>query len=67
VRGGGAGRGGKRGGPAVDAPGAGEPSDPTGVMSLPEAIERELGLKLEQQKRPVQVWVIDRLERPSAN
>jgi len=67
VRGGGAGRGGKRGGPAVDAPGAGEPSDPTGGMSLPEAIERELGLKLEQQKRPVQVWVIDQLERPSAN
>jgi uncharacterized protein (TIGR03435 family) len=67
VRGGGGGRGGKRGGPAADAPGGGEPSDPTGVMSLPEAIERELGLKLEQQKRPVPVWVIDRVERPSAN
>jgi uncharacterized protein (TIGR03435 family) len=66
VRGGSGGRGGKRGGPGVDA-GGGEPSDPTGVMSLPEAIERELGLKLEQQKRPVQVWVIDRVERPSAN
>jgi uncharacterized protein (TIGR03435 family) len=68
VRGGGGGRGGKRGGPAGDAPAAGEASDPTGAMSLPEAIERTLGLKLEQQKRPVKVWVVDHVERmPTAN
>jgi uncharacterized protein (TIGR03435 family) len=69
VRGGGGGRGGKRGGPGGDAPTAtGEASDPTGAMSLPEAIERTLGLKLEQQKRPVKVWVVDHVERaPTAN
>jgi uncharacterized protein (TIGR03435 family) len=63
------GRGGKRGGPAGDGPAAtGEASDPTGAMSLPEAIERTLGLKLEQQKRPVKVWVVDHVERaPTAN
>jgi uncharacterized protein (TIGR03435 family) len=68
VRGGG-GRGGKRGGPAADAPGApGEPTDPTGQMSLPEAVERQLGLKLEQGKRPIKVWVIDHVERaPTEN
>jgi uncharacterized protein (TIGR03435 family) len=37
-------------------------------MSLPEAIEKQLGLKLEQQKRPVSVFVIDHVERtPTAN
>jgi uncharacterized protein (TIGR03435 family) len=65
---GGGGRGGKRGPASADSPGASEPSDPTGLMSLPEAIEKQLGLKLEQQKRPVSVFVIDHVERtPTAN
>jgi uncharacterized protein (TIGR03435 family) len=65
---GGGGRGGKRGGPDAGPPAAGESSDPTGAMTLPEAIEKTLGLKLEQQKRPVPVWVIDHVERmPTAN
>ena len=70
VRGGSAGRGGKRGGPAAPEPSsvAGEASDPTGALSLPEAVERQLGLKLEMQKRPVTVWVIDHVERrPTEN
>jgi len=43
-------------------------SDPNGAITLPEAIERQLGLKLELQKRPVQVLVIDHIERkPTEN
>ena len=38
-------------------------SDPTGAVSLPEAIEKQLGLKLELQKRPVKVLVIDHVEQ----
>ena len=38
-------------------------SDPGGGYSLFEAIEKQLGLKLEMQKRPMQVVVFDRLER----
>jgi len=67
---GGDGRGGKRGGPAAPSPSGvpGEASDPTGVMTLPEAVDRQLGLKLEMQKRPVTVWVIDHVERrPTEN
>jgi uncharacterized protein (TIGR03435 family) len=48
---------------ASSAPGLNAASDPNGAVSLPEAIERQLGLKLEQQKRPVQVLVIDHVER----
>jgi uncharacterized protein (TIGR03435 family) len=47
--------------------GPGEPSDPTGAMTLPEAIERQLGLKLETEKRPLPVMVVDKVERPSEN
>ncbi len=48
---------------ASSAPGLNAASDPNGAVSLPEAVERQLGLKLEQQKRPVQVLVIDHMER----
>jgi uncharacterized protein (TIGR03435 family) len=41
-------------------------SDPVGGYSLFEAIEKQLGVKLEKQKRPMQVVVFDRLEpKPS--
>jgi len=65
-------RGGGRGGRGGDSGPAGvaitEASDPSGVITLPEAIERQLGLKLELQKRPISVLVIDRLERtPTEN
>jgi len=36
---------------------------PDGAISIFEAVEKELGLKLEQQKRNVQVLVIDHIER----
>ena len=43
-------------------------SDPTGAMSLFDAMSRQLGLKLEQQKRPAQVLVIDSIQRtPTEN
>jgi uncharacterized protein (TIGR03435 family) len=42
---------------------SGEASDPNGAVSLPDAISRQLGLKLEQTKRPVQVLVIDHVEQ----
>jgi uncharacterized protein (TIGR03435 family) len=38
-------------------------SDPTGGLSLSEALEKQLGLKLEIEKRPVSVLVIDHIER----
>jgi uncharacterized protein (TIGR03435 family) len=49
------------GGPASEA------SDPTGAITLPQALEK-LGLKLELQKRTMSVLVIDRVERtPTEN
>jgi uncharacterized protein (TIGR03435 family) len=57
---GGPGRGG-------DNPAAGV-SDPNGALSLPDAINKQLGLKLELQKRPMQVLVIDHVEeKPTEN
>jgi uncharacterized protein (TIGR03435 family) len=52
-------------------PGAGPgaaASDPNGAVSLPDAISRELGLKLELKKRPTHVLVIDHLDdKPTEN
>jgi uncharacterized protein (TIGR03435 family) len=42
------------------------PSDPPAPTSL-EALREQLGLKLESTKSPVQVLVIDHVERPSDN
>jgi uncharacterized protein (TIGR03435 family) len=43
-------------------------ADPTGDVTLYEAIDRDLGLKLELQKYPMPVVVIDHLERtPTEN
>jgi len=57
--------GGGRGGGAA-APG--EASDPGGAISLQEAIEKQLGLKLEPQKNPGMVLVVDHVEeKPSEN
>jgi uncharacterized protein (TIGR03435 family) len=46
--------------------GASAASDPTGAVTLFEAIEKQLGLKLEAQKRPVPVLVIDHVEQKPA-
>jgi uncharacterized protein (TIGR03435 family) len=48
---------------ASGAEGATEAPDPGGAISLFEALNKQLGLKLETVKRPVQVLVIDRVER----
>ena len=43
-------------------------SDPSGALSLPDALNKQLGLKLELRKRPVPVIVIDHVEqKPTDN
>jgi uncharacterized protein (TIGR03435 family) len=37
---------------------------PTGAVSLADAVNKQLGLKLEQEKRPVPTFVLDRIEQP---
>jgi uncharacterized protein (TIGR03435 family) len=60
--------GGGRGGPAAPGGGTGEASDPGGAISLQEAIEKQLGLKLEPQKNPGMVLVVDHVEeKPTDN
>jgi uncharacterized protein (TIGR03435 family) len=61
--GGGARDGGRKGGgPPQPAASPDVASDPNGAMSLFDAISRQLGLKLEMEKRPVPVFVIDHIE-----
>jgi uncharacterized protein (TIGR03435 family) len=62
----GGGRGGRGGGPpapAMPADAAPSASDPNGAITLFEAIDQQLGLKLEARKRPVAVLVIDHVEQ----
>jgi uncharacterized protein (TIGR03435 family) len=40
---------------------------PSTAPPLPEALERQLELKLESTKGPVEFLVIDHIERPSPN
>jgi uncharacterized protein (TIGR03435 family) len=40
-----------------------EASEPSGAISLFDALNKQLGLKLETVKRPVPVLVIDKIER----
>ncbi len=43
-------------------------SDPSGALSLPDALNKQLGLKLDLRKRPIPVLVIDHVEqKPIAN
>jgi uncharacterized protein (TIGR03435 family) len=51
--------------PAEAAPGNLAPaaSEPIASVSIFEALEKQLGLKLEKQKRPTQVTVIDHIEQ----
>ena len=49
-------------------PAGGDPSDPNGAISLFDAMEKQLGIKLVEVKRPVSVLVIDHIEpKPSDN
>jgi uncharacterized protein (TIGR03435 family) len=43
------------------------PTDDGSVPDLFTAVQEQLGLKLEAAKEPVEVLVIDHMERPSAN
>jgi len=53
---------------AGGAPAAPSASDPGGGMSLPDAVSKQMGLKLETVKRPLPVIVIDHIdEKPSDN
>ena len=67
------GRGGRGGDGAAAPAGPGGPGgdvagDPTGALSLPDAINKQLGLKLEERKRPMKVLVIDSVqEKPEDN
>jgi uncharacterized protein (TIGR03435 family) len=59
-----------RGGEAAPAAAgdAAPASDPNGGYTLFQAVEKQLGLKLEMQKRPAPIIVIDRLEqKPTEN
>jgi uncharacterized protein (TIGR03435 family) len=68
AQGGGGGRGGGEAGAAPPANVAVEASDPNGAITLFEAIEKQLGLKLATQKRPAPVLVIDHAEqKPTDN
>jgi uncharacterized protein (TIGR03435 family) len=53
--------GGGRGGPAAAAP---SDSDPASIFTV---LQEELGLKLDSGKGPVEIIVIDHIERPSGN
>jgi uncharacterized protein (TIGR03435 family) len=60
------GAGARGGGPP--SPGAGGLSDPNGELSLFNAIDKQLGLKLEMHKRPEPLFVIDHIEeKPTDN
>ncbi|HZI81779.1 MAG TPA: TIGR03435 family protein [Vicinamibacterales bacterium] len=50
------------GGPGGGGNPAGDASDPTGGLSLFDAVDRQLGLKLEMRKRPMRVLVIDSIQ-----
>jgi len=65
VMGGGGGRGGDGG--SVNG-GAGQALDPSGAISLQDALEKQQGLKLQPQKNPAAVLVVDHVaEKPSDN
>jgi uncharacterized protein (TIGR03435 family) len=65
---GGEGRGGGEAGPAPANDATASVSDPNGAITLFEAVEKQLGLKLVQQKRPALVLVIDHAEqKPTDN
>jgi uncharacterized protein (TIGR03435 family) len=50
------------------APAGAAASDPTGSITFMEALEKQLGLKLDPQKRPMPVIVIDHIEqKPTDN
>jgi len=55
------------GNPLPNATGLGAPTSDSNAPSIFTAVEEQLGLKLEPEKGPVQVLVIDHAEKPSPN
>ena len=56
------------GGPRTSASeGSAQASDPVDTLPLASALKNQLGLKLEKEKRPLPVLVIDHIEEPTAN
>ena len=54
--------------PHTDAPAGNDASTPNGAVSIFDAVNHQLGLKLEKQKRPLPVLVIDHIEeKPTEN
>jgi uncharacterized protein (TIGR03435 family) len=54
--------------PELGAANAGVALDPTGALSLMEAMRRQLGIRMEETKRPIPVLVIDSInEKPTDN
>ncbi len=53
------------GGPTPE--GGQQAAEPSGAVSLFDAVKNQLGLKLEKEKRPMPVLVIDHIEEPTAN
>ncbi len=59
---------GRGGGPGPGGPSAADAADPSGGVSLSDAVSRQLGLKLDMRKRPMPVLVIDSIqEKPTDN
>jgi uncharacterized protein (TIGR03435 family) len=54
-------------GPKGGAPEGGEPAGASSAPPLFTAVQEQLGLKLVSQKEPVEVVVIDQIQRPSPN
>ena len=62
------GAGGRGGESAVNGSQAAVAADPEGGVTVFDAVEKQLGLKLEAGKRPMPVYVIDHIEsKPTEN
>lgn len=48
-------------------PDADRPAGPADPLEVSAALQEQLGLRLEKAKRPIDVLVVDRFEKPSAN
>ena len=44
-----------------------DPTDSPGEESLFGALQNQLGLKLESTRGPIEILIVDHIERPSAN